>query len=234
MFKYGKEELLESIIGKDYSFPVSSNKSHMMNKKLDYKVIMLLTLLSNKQTEEDAYEGSIELWRYIYRNKLTNYQELIEEISGSKLNTTFKTINKIIKEKDSVIKLRKTECGDIIYDIVYSTNHREFVIIDTNIMLELIRNFDSSAIKIYVLFCYMCVQKEKQMTQEWILKQIGLSVNNNNEQKITNITNALAKCGLINKRTITSESKRRITYYKVNSVQEWLDFNGNTEVTSVM
>ena len=67
------------------------------------------------------------------------------------------------------------------------------------IMKELINKFDSSSIKLYVLFCYMCAEKEKQMTQEWILKQVGLSVNNNNKQKITDITNNLAKCGLISK-----------------------------------
>ena len=67
-----------------------------MNKQVDYKVLMLMTLLSNVQLHKDALDtGNEERWRNLYRNKLKEYKDLVESLSKTKLNSIYKTIKKM-------------------------------------------------------------------------------------------------------------------------------------------
>lgn len=192
-----------------------------MNKKVDYKVLMLMTLLSNVQLHKDALDtGNEERWRYLYRNKLKKYKDLVESLSQTKLNTILRTIKKMEKLDCKVIAVRKTEGNEIVYDINYGT--REFVTIDTKIMEALIHSFNSNVIKIYVLLKYMCRDRKKKITQEWLLKQIGLSSDSkNNRQMLSDITTELHCGGYINKETISVEGNKIINYYEVNSLDKW-------------
>ncbi len=119
-----------------------------------------------------------------------------------------------------VIAVRKTEGNEIVYDINYGT--REYVTIETKIMEALIHSFNSNSIKIYVLLKYMCRDGKKKITQEWLLKQIGLSSDSkNNRQMLSDITTELHCGGYINKETISVEGNKIINYYEVNSLDEW-------------
>ena len=221
IFKDTQDELMYKILKEGNKFPITSSKQNLMNKKIDYKVLLLMTLLSNKQLEEDIDGNGQELWRYLYRNKLTHYQELVENISKNKLETIIKTINKMAKLDCRVVNIRKTEGNDIVYDINYTNNMREFVTIDTKIMEALIHSFNSTAIKVYVLLKYMCRNGKKKITQKWLIEQIGLSSkSNNNYSIITSITDELACGGYVNKYTVSNDN-RTVNYYEVNSLEEW-------------
>ena len=221
VFKYDEENLMRSILKESNNFPITSAKENLMNKKVDYKVLMLMTLLSNVQLHKEALEtGNEERWRYLYRNKLKEYKDLVESLSQTKLNTVLRTIKKMEKLDCKVIAVRKTEGNEIVYDINYGT--REFVTIDTKIMEALIHSFNSNVIKIYVLLKYMCRDGKKKITQEWLLKQIGLSSDSkNNRQMLSDITTELHCGGYINKETISVEGNKIINYYEVNSLDEW-------------
>ncbi len=68
VFKYDEENLMRSILEESNNFPITSAKINLMNKKVDYKVLMLMTLLSNVQLHKEALEtGNEERWRYLYR-----------------------------------------------------------------------------------------------------------------------------------------------------------------------
>lgn len=221
VFKYDEENLMRSILKESNNFPITSSKENLMNKKVDYKVLMLMTLLSNVQLHKEALDtGNEERWRYLYRNKLKEYKDLVESLSQTKLNTVLRTIKKMEKLDCKVIAVRKTEGNEIVYDINYGT--REYVTIETKIMEALIHSFNSNSIKIYVLLKYMCRDGKKKITQEWLLKQIGLSADSkNNRQMLSDITTELHCGGYINKETISVEGNKIINYYEVNSLDEW-------------
>lgn len=128
VFKEGTKEyeLMQKIINrKEYKFPITSAKENLMNKNLDYKVLMLLTLLSNRQTDKDFEEtGSQDTYRYIYKNRLYEYKDLIESLSNNKLNTILRTIKKIEKLDCKIINVVKTESNEIVYYISYAKNDK--------------------------------------------------------------------------------------------------------------
>lgn len=222
-FKYTEEELMSKILNEGYKFPISSSNDNLSNKKIDYKVLMLMTLLSNRKTEQDTCEdGKEELWRYLYRNKLIEYQGLVEETSKNKLKSIFKTIKKMENLDCNVIDVRKTDKNEIVYDINYSKNGKEYTTIETRIMQSLINTCNSNAIKIYIILRYKCRNGRRMLTQNWLIQQIGLSPKSkNNYQVITDITDMLHLCGYINKETKFTENKNSVNYYKVNSMSEW-------------
>lgn len=222
-FKYTDKELLEKILNENYKFPITSSKSNLQNKQLDYRILMLMTFMSNRQTESDFTEtGTEELWRYLYRNKLKHYQSLVENMSKTKLNTIFKTIKKMEKLDCKVINVRKTEANEIVYDINYTNNGREYITIETKIMEALIHSFNSNAIKVYVLLKYMCRNGRRKISRNWIIEQIGLSSNSGlNYTLITNITNELHLGKYIVKQTVPSIDGKTVTYYEVNSFDKW-------------
>lgn len=221
VFKHDEESLMKSILKESNNFPITSAKKNLMNKNLDYKVLMLMTLLSNAQPYVEAMEtGKEERWRYLYRNKLKEYQHLVENLSKNKLNSIYKTIKKMEKLDCKVIAVRKTEGNDIVYDINYGV--REYVTIETKIMEALIHSFNSTAIKVYVLLKYMCRNGKRKISQEWILKQIGLSSDSwNNRRSLRNITTELHCGGYINKETVIIDGNKKVNYYEVNSLDEW-------------
>lgn len=221
VFKYDEENLMRSILKESNNFPITSAKINLMNKQVDYKVLMLMTLLSNVQLHKDALDtGNEERWRYLYRNKLKEYKDLVESLSKTKLNSIYKTIKKMEKLDCKVIAVRKTESNEIVYDINYG--NREYVTIETRIMESLIHSFNSNTIKIYVLLKYMCSKGKKRISQEWMLNQIGLSADSwNNRRLLSDITTELHCGGYINKETVFIDGNKKVNYYKVNSLEEW-------------
>lgn len=222
-FKYDSKELMESIMREGYKFPISSSKLNLSNKGVDYKVLLLLTLLSNRNTDEQICEnGQEDAFRYIYRNKLKHYQDLVEDLSNTKLTTIIKTINKMSKLDCKVIGIRKTGYNDIVYDIIYKNNNREYVTIDTKIIKTLIHSFNSNAIKVYILLSYMCKNGKRSISRQHIINEIGLSDrSNNNHQLISDITDELHLGGYINKETKYIDYNDSKCFYEVNNIDNW-------------
>lgn len=222
MIKVDNETLINNILKDSNKLPITSSKICLTDKGVNYKILMLMTLLSNVQLYKDILDtGNEETWRYLYRNKLKECKDLVESLSQTKLNTVLRTIKKMEKLDCNVIAIRKTENNEIVYDINYGT--REYVTIETKIMKALINSFNSNSIKIYVILKYMCRNGKRRITQEWLLNQIGLtSYSKNNRQMISDITTELHCGGYINKETISIEGNKIINYYEVNSFDEWI------------
>ena len=93
----------------------------------------------------------------------------------------------------------------------------------------LINACSSHAIKIYILLKYICGDKEKKMTREFIAKQIGLS-SSKGVDIVSDCTSVLASSGFINKRkeyNYGNDVKCDI-YYSVNSHDKWLEIKNRS------
>ena len=209
----------------NHRFPMTSSNIRVGNKKVNYKVLALMTLFSNKQTLENFYEtGSEDLYRYLYKNKLFKYRNLVENLTNMKLETIIKVINNMTKIDTGIRKIT-TEGGEIVYYMDYKTNDREFVIIHAKILKQLITYSNSNCIKVYIILNYMCRKGKVKITNSWLLKQIGLKPNiGNNNKQIADITKTLCDLGLINKYTEDIDGKSH-NWYSINSYEEWKLFN---------
>lgn len=212
---------------KDYSFPITSSKDNMMNKLLDYKTLSIMTIFSNK--DNTINDGVEEMHRYLYKNKVLENIENIESLSKNKINTIMKNIRKLSKLDNNVVMATNTPNG-IVYYINYTKQGREFVTIKESMLRYLINVSNSNTIKVYILLKYLCQDKEKNVTREYIAEQIGLSKKSrSNLQEISDITDMLFNTGFINiKQKYVSEllssgneCVKRYNYYSINSYDTW-------------
>lgn len=212
---------------KDYSFPITSSKDNMMNKLLDYKTLSIMTIFSNK--DNTINDGVEEMHRYLYKNKVLENIESIESLSKNKINTIMKNIRKLSKLDNNVVMATNTPNG-IVYYINYTKQGREFVTIKESMLRYLINVSNSNTIKVYILLKYLCQDKEKNVTREYIAEQIGLSKKSrSNLQEISDITDMLFNTGFINiKQKYVSELLsngneciKKYNYYSINSYDVW-------------
>lgn len=212
---------------KDYSFPITSSKDNMMNKLLDYKTLSIMTIFSNK--DNTINDGVEEMHRYLYKNKVLENIESIESLSKNKINTIMKNIRKLSKLDNNVVMATNTPNG-IVYYINYTKQGREFVTIKESMLRYLINVSNSNTIKVYILLKYLCQDKEKNVTREYIAEQIGLSKKSrSNLQEISDITDMLFNTGFINieQKYVSellsngNECIKKYNYYSVNSYDVW-------------
>lgn len=209
------------------SFPMNSQKSNMKNKSCDYKTLAIMTLYSNMTPKDVLYnKGEDESYRYIYKNKIIKFTDEIEDLSGNKINTIIKNMRKLSQLESRLISACKNESGDIYYIINYcDLNDRKYVTIEEDMLRVLINTGNSNMIKIYILLKYLCKNKEKKITREFIAKEIGLSVNSKNLKVISDCTKILSASGYIGKRydyKYGNDIKCDV-YYFIKSHDEWKD-----------
>lgn len=217
--------------------PINSSKTNMQNKHFNYKTLALMTLYSNRQTEENFQETGIEeVYRYLYRNKIENHISDIEELTGLKENSIFRNIRKLIKEGKGLITTTITNKGDMIYRISYENeSERKYVIIEEEILKLLINKADSNTIKAYIFLKYMCRNGARDIHRVYIAEQIGLSTNSESLKSISKITNKLEELRLIkkeNKYKWVEKPDGNLQYtqtniYKVLTYEQYLQLNNN-------
>ena len=206
--------------------PMSSKKCNMQNKKCDYKTLAIMTLYSNfTPIEMQDEKGVYETYRFLYKNKIIKFTKEIEEISNNKINTIIKNMRKLSNLDGDLVIANVNEAGEIYYIINYADEkERKYVTIEDDILRMLINACSSHAIKIYILLKYICGDKEKKMTREFIAKQIGLS-SSKGVDIVSDCTSVLASSGFINKRKEYNYGNdvKCDVYYSVNSHDKWLE-----------
>lgn len=177
--------------------PINSSKKNMQNKYLNYQILAVMTLYSNRQTQNDINDsGSEDVYRYLYRNKIKKNIEEIKLLTNLSEQSIFKNIKKLIKQSD-LVSQEVSQKGDVIYKIDYEgEDHGEYVVIEEDILRCLIQT-DSNTIKTYILLKYMCRNTSRTIHRAFIADNIGLS--SKSIKLITKITNRLEELRLIKK-----------------------------------
>lgn len=115
------------------------------------------------------------------------------------VRTLDRKLAKIEKEGCKIIKAKETDNG-IVYKIKYANKDgREFVTVNSKMLSHLVKVGNSNVIKVYLLMCYHLRNGRKQMTKEFMAKEIGLSTKGGKatSETITSILESLALQGYI-------------------------------------
>lgn len=201
-----------------YGMP--TDKESIKNKNIaTYSAMML-------QTNFDM-TNNLDKRRYLYVNNF-NMEEVIDLLKVSK-RTVQRNINALIKS--NMIEVVETSENGCAYKFNYKKDNKYFVEIEHDILSELVSATNSNTIATYLLMKYHLKDGKKQMTQEFIAKEIGISTNS--LKTVRHITQVLTKLGLI----ITYEKEGYTTYktdkgivktrpvkelwYELRSYEEW-------------
>jgi hypothetical protein len=215
----------EEVMAKELTLPLNSEKENMQNKKCDYKTLAIMTLYSTMTPIKIQQEqGLDENYRYVYKNKVIEFTDEVEELSKNKIDTVVKNMRKLSKLEGNLVTAVKNKDGEICYIINYANDQdREYVTIEEDMLKFLINTGNGNVIKTYVLLKYMCAKGEKKITRSYIAEQIGLATNSRkNLQVVSDITESLANNGFIKKRRHISNGSKEEVYYSVNSHEDWL------------
>lgn len=223
--------------------PMNCSEVHLKNKKCDFKTLAIMTLYSCFENNEDEETSP---HRYIYRNKIIELTDEIEELSQNTIKTIKRNIKKLADLDNALVNVYETDDGKIFYKINYKLGemvdtgegyrkHEKgaFVQIEQSMLKFLIDVGNNNVIKTYVLLQALCESeqrntgcKEKWVTREFIAEHIGLSIKcKNNLDLISNITDMLRDIDLIDKRSVVFRTDngqtRTHVYYRIVSYEEW-------------
>lgn len=205
--------------------PMTTDELYMRDKRFDYKLLLLLTLNSNR------IEGSDH--RFIYREDLYDENKSIISQTNIKVGTIKKNMNKIRKNFPNAIKGINTDSG-IAYIINYKDkDDRKFVCINQDILKLLLHIGNNNAIKLYLFLMYMTKNGFKQIARTTLCEVIGLSVkSDDNLSTITRTIKLLKKYGLIRvkkeTKAIIDASGKEIVHtfnnYYVEKYSQWYSY----------
>ena len=91
-------------------FPISTDEKNMKDKKCDYNLLVILTLLSKYSLGEDH--------RYIYKDDILLNKDKIENLSKRKINTIIKNVRKLSRLEGNAVVAKEIN-GKIAYIINY-------------------------------------------------------------------------------------------------------------------
>ena len=217
-------------------FNCPMNTAYIKDKKMDYKTLGIMTIFSNRKSEVVARDISeAEAHRYLYEkgnNSIWSNRKEIEKLSGNKIKTIRANMNKLVKCGNDVVTYNEDDNGGY-YKIIPCANDGtkskdgslkgSYVIIDSRILQYLVNVYNSTAIKIYCTLKWLLYDKEtekeieRQLTIDFICKQIGLNeVSGKNRKMVSDVLNTFSKVGLINRKSFTycNDKGDFITSYK--------------------
>ena len=119
-------------------------------------------------------------------------------MSESCWKTVRRNIKKLSEHSHGIVTARYNEKGKVDYYIINPYVKSEdskskkaqgmYVTIPSEIVKVLLSACSSNAIKVYCTLAWLCREEEKQVTRDWLAKEIGLSTNcKNNLDEISNI-----------------------------------------------
>ena len=225
------------------------NTEYIKDKKMDYETLGLITLYSNYKGEavcdnEGLSISDVEYHRYIYEkgsNSINSNMKNMEKISKNKRRNIKRNIKKLTECNNRVVEVCSDINGNIYYKINPYANSNEgmgkFVVINNKMLEYLIHTGNSNMIKTYCMIkillwddknkCYI----ERQLTREFLLKQIGLSESGKNITMMGNILKSLVANGFIKRKKIThvkeinGESIVKTNYiYELTTDDEWFKY----------
>lgn len=210
-------------------FPITSNEKYLKDKKCNYKILGLLTLLS-KHTKGENH-------RYIYHKDVMLNKDMLETLSGNKMDAIIKTIKKLIKLEGDLIIAKTTENG-IIYQINFlDKNGREYVLIEEKILKKIMTFTNNNVLKVYILLKYRCGYDGRIITRDDICTNIGLSPKSHkNLQVITQMLTGLEQVGLIEINNIYDkilkdgkEQMRKLLKISIVKYEDWEKFESKSK-----
>ena len=225
------------------------NTEYIKDKNMDYETLGLITLYSNYKGEAVCEEeglsiSEVEYHRYIYErgsNSINSNMRNMEKISKNKRRNIKRNIKKLTECNNRVVEVCSDINGNIYYKINPYANSNEgmgkFVVINNKMLEYLIHTGNSNMIKTYCMIkillwddknkCYI----ERQLTREFLLKQIGLSESGKNITMMGNILKSLVANGFIKRKKIThvkeinGESIVKTNYiYELTTDDEWFKY----------
>lgn len=249
--KYNKESNSTTIILKEREIEFPMNTEFTDSRNMDFKTLGLITLYSKfKGKTVCDLEGldyeDIENHRYLYDNEINEQKIALESLSNNKIRTIKRNINKLSSCNNNVV-VQMSKDGSIYYKInPYAQNGNgmgKFVTIEETILRYMVNVYNSNTIKVYCTIKWLLYDKDKkgyikrQLTRDFLCRQIGLSINSkNNLQAMTDILNSLVASGLL-KRTMTINTDcskengniqtKTIYEYEISSVEEFKEYTKN-------
>jgi hypothetical protein len=188
----GKEKIKTKLFGlldpdlEDVS--ISSHKDFIKNRKVDYRVYTSLSAMSNREPNS---KGN----RYIYLDKVDKNLKELSEILGISISMLQKHIRALRKMNVEQFLLEEYN-GKLVYRLNYAdSDGKNFVTVPMDKMPLLLNGLSNNCIKLYTVLLWSCRAGEKQLTQDWLAEQIGLS--KNTKKAIRDNIMVLEKCGLI-------------------------------------
>lgn len=163
------------------------NTVYLSDKKMDYEVLAIMTLFSNRKGEEVCEDISeVEYHRYLYEkgdNSIWSNREKMEQLSQNSIRNIKRGIKKLAECDNDVVVVCQDERGKIYYKIYpYAREDKNlgingtFITIDSRILEYLINVGNSNTIKVYCVLKWLCKNGERQLTRDFLAKQIGLSI----------------------------------------------------------
>ena len=225
------------------------NTEYIKDKKMDYETLGLITLYSNYKGEvvcdnEGLSISEVEYHRYIYEkgsNSINSNMKNMEKISKNKRRNIKRNIKKLTECNNKVVEVCSDINGNIYYKINPYANSNEgmgkFVVINNKMLEYLIHTGNSNMIKTYCMIkvllwddknkCYI----KRQITRDFLLKQIGLSNCEKNLQQMTDILKSLTANNFIkreknvNVTEVNGEGVVRVMYtYELVDDEEWFKY----------
>ena len=225
------------------------NTEYIKDKKMDYETLGLITLYSNYKGEvvcdnEGLSISEVEYHRYIYEkgsNSINSNMKNMEKISKNKRRNIKRNIKKLTECNNKVVEVCSDINGNIYYKINPYANSNEgmgkFVVINNKMLEYLIYTGNSNMIKTYCMIkvllwddknkCYI----KRQITRDFLLKQIGLSNCEKNLQQMTDILKSLTANNFIkreknvNVTEVNGEGVVRVMYtYELVDDEEWFKY----------
>lgn len=224
-------------------FPMNIYEGNIGDKKCDYKTLAIMTLYSKHKPFNE--EDSDEQYRFVYRGRLIEFTDEIEQLSKNKMNTVLRNIKKLSNLSGGLVNASRTNDGKIFYtinyrngEVIYNEEGKpikitkgSFVLVEEDLLRFLVDVGNNNDIKVYLFIKALCEwnerthgKKEMAITRDYICEHIGLLPYEKNLQSISNITFMLEECHLIKKRLVkTSVDGRYITklYYSIVPYEEW-------------
>lgn len=213
-----KKEIIDirdnvSQINEDFAIPIPI---YNMGKDMDFSVLISL-LIRSKFNREESYMYI----NYSYMDK----DEICNECKISQITLSRKL--KYLEEKN-ILTTKNTEHG-FVYVINYSIDSKDYVKINREILISLIKNTNKFAIKLYILLKIHCDTLENvPISNTDLCKELGYSVSSNRSiSKISSTINLLVEMGFIDKLStriygINEHGKKIIrkvdTYYRLNGI----------------
>ena len=236
-------------INKKEGWNCPMNTEYIKDKKMDYETLGLITLYSNYKGEvvcdnEGLSISEVEYHRYIYEkgsNSINSNMKNMEKISKNKRRNIKRNIKKLTECNNKVVEVCSDINGNIYYKINPYANSNEgmgkFVVINNKMLEYLIHTGNSNMIKTYCMIkvllwddknkCYI----KRQITRDFLLKQIGLSNCEKNLQQMTDILKSLTANNFIkreknvNVTEVNGEGVVRVMYtYELVDDEEWFKY----------
>ena len=228
-FDKNKKEKVENKIvvnvDKKEGWNCPMNTEYIKDKKMDYETLGLITLYSNYKSETVCEEeglsiSDVEYHRYIYEkgsNSINSNMKNMEKLSKNKRRNIKRNIKKLTECNNKVVEVCSDINGNIYYKINPYANSNEgmgkFVVINNKMLEYLIHTGNSNMIKTYCMIKVLLWDDKnkryvkRQLTREFLLKQIGLSESGKNITMMGDILKSLVANGFVKREKVTHVKK---------------------------